>query len=115
DRAQLRVDRFVPSGCAADSPWTTGIFGRSVGRVVLSLSMGEANGVNRRQVEDVETHRGDVGKQPLAIAECSVLAGLARRRPREHFVPGAKASPLAVDSDGQFPVTGRLCAIGVAH
>ena len=67
--ASLATSSTVPSsGCtavcppsgAADGPRAAGVVGRRRGRVVAALALGHADRVDRRQVQHVEAHRGDV-------------------------------------------------------
>ncbi len=55
--------------------------------------------MDRRQVEHVESHTGDVGQPFDALLERAVSVGRARRRAREELVPGREARALAVDGD----------------
>ena len=54
--------------------------------------------MDRRQVENVEAHAGDVRQPRLAIAERAVLARRNAARAREHFVPCAPRRPPASTS-----------------
>src|SRR5689334_11302645 len=55
-RAELRMDGGVAPLGGADAPGAPDVLGRGVGGVVSSLAEGRADGVNRRQVEHVESH-----------------------------------------------------------
>ena len=70
--------------------------------VVAALAEAPADRVDRRQVEDVEAHRRDLGQPRLDVAERAVASRLGRRGAREQLVPGAEARALAVDDHGQL-------------
>jgi hypothetical protein len=53
--------------------------------------------MDRREVEHVKTHRGDVRQSRDAVAECAVLAGHGALAARDHLVPGAVNGALAID------------------
>ena len=91
-----------------------GSFGPGGERVVRPLAEGPADRVDRRQVEDVEAHAGDVGQALLHVAEGAVPAGLGGRRAGEELVPGAEPGPLAVHPDAEHAVERRAGrAVGV--
>ena len=75
--------------------------------------MRAADGVDGREVEDVETHSGDVGQPVLDIAKGAVLALLAGRA-RKHLVPGAVSGAHRLDQHlGLASVGDRRRAVGV--
>ncbi len=65
--------------------------------------MGLSDGVNGRQIENVEPHPCDLRQQPFAVLERSVFAAFAERA-GEQLVPGAEHRLRSVYGDGQFPV-----------
>ena len=94
ERAKLRVNRFVAAqiagslraqcrvrdGCpVADRPRTPWRIRRSIGRVIWPFAERASDGMNRRQINDVKSHGGNLGQLPLDIAERSVLAWNWRR------------------------------------
>src|SRR5882672_2779433 len=70
--------------------------------IVLAFSKCVPDGMNWRKVQDVETHRGDVGEPSLAIPERTLAAGLGRAGSGKHLVPGRKAGLLPVDNHAKF-------------
>ena len=78
--------------------------------------MRPADGVDRRQVDHVESHGGDVGEPPLRLHEGRGLRLLriATLGAREELVPGPDARALAIDDQRQLRRTGRGAPIGVA-
>ena len=77
--------------------------------------MGVPDRMNRRQIQNVKAHRGDIGKQPLAVLKSPVRAGLGGARPRKHLIPSAAARFLAVDHHGEFlGISGFGVSIGIA-
>src|SRR5437879_2491906 len=73
-RAQLRVDRLVPALIGPDGPRAARLVGLCPDAVVRALAMRAADGVDGREVEDVEAHAGDVGQPVLDLAERAVTA-----------------------------------------
>ena len=64
-----------------------GSSGAAVRRVVAALAEAPPDGMDRREVDDVEAHRGDGGQPVDAVLEGAVPAGDAPLRAREHLVP----------------------------
>ena len=73
-RAELGMDRLVAALGRADRPRAARIARPRVERVVAALALGGADRVDRRQVEDVEAHRRDVGQARLDVGERAVRA-----------------------------------------
>ena len=67
-----------------------------VGRTVASLAARPSDGMDRRQVEDVEPHVGHVGQLRPHVGERAVARRLRGGRAREHLVPRAEARLLPV-------------------
>src|SRR5437868_7965731 len=99
--AELRMDRFVPTFGAADGPGASYVFGSRLERVVLPLARRAADGMDRRQVDDVESELLDVRDHRLGVAEGAV-ASRGTGRAREELVPGAENGALALREDAQF-------------
>src|SRR5688572_15197938 len=95
-RAEIGMHRLMAAGLAANGPGAAGI-SRCARRVVTPLVVAYTNGMNRRQIEHIEAHLGDIGQPGHAGAEAAVLAGYGCCRAREKLVPGREASALAVD------------------
>ncbi len=92
---ELRMDGRVAALLAADRPRASGIAGRGRERVVASLAKGAADGMDGRQVHDIEAHGRDALQLTLGVLEGGVQP-VAARRAREHLVPGGEARPLAI-------------------
>ena len=86
--------RRSPTGCRGRRARPTSV-------LLRPLAVRAADGMDRRQVEDVEAHAGDVGEAIRDVAERAVPAGLGRRRAREALVPGAEGRALDLDVDRQ--------------
>jgi hypothetical protein len=54
------------------------------------------------EIENIKTHRCNVGKTLLAITPRAVLARLSGAGAGKEFVPGTAACFAAVDADAQF-------------
>ena len=67
------------------------------GGVVASFAKGCADGVDRRHVEHVKAHTGDLGQLRSYITQVAVLAGNGRGGAREKFIPCREASTFAID------------------
>src|SRR6266849_9974993 len=96
------MNRFVPTFFGPNGPWTSGVVGRRRRRVVLALSLGSPDRMDRWQVQDVKSHARDVIEPVDAIAKSTVASRIRGARAGEHFVPGTKARSLWVDHDDQF-------------
>ena len=97
----------------ADRPRAAWLARLRAGRVVASFPVRLADGVDGRQVEDVEAHVRDVGQAVLEVAERAVHTRLSRRA-RECLVPGAEPRALRLDHDLQLAlVSGAERAVGV--
>ena len=88
--------RVVAPFGRADRIGAAGITGRGGERIVAPLAVGAADRVDRREIEDIETERGDFRQPGDAIVECAVAAGKAALAARHHFVPGAGAGDRPV-------------------
>ena len=102
--AELRMDRFVPAFFRADGPGAAGIAGPGHNGIVLPLAKGPSYRVNRRKVEHIKAHRGDIGKPSLAILEGAMPACFRSTGTREHLVPGAETGPFTIYPDRQHPL-----------
>jgi len=114
DRSKLGVDRLVAAFGRADRPGTACVLRERDQRVVPALAVDAADGMDGRKVQHVEAHLRDIGQPRLAVAEGPVPRGLARRRAREHLVPGGEARPLAIDDERILDLAGdRETAVGM--
>src|SRR5581483_10549664 len=93
DRPELRRDGVVTALLCADRPRAPRIALLRGQRVVAALAAGAPDGVDRRQVDDVEAELREPGKHALHAGEPAEGA-------REELVPRAEAGELAVDLDG---------------
>src|SRR5688572_13608957 len=59
DRAEVRVDRFVPACFGTDRPRDPDVVWLGYERVVLAFTEVLSDRVDRWQVDDIEAHRGD--------------------------------------------------------
>src|SRR5687767_1979540 len=101
DRAELRVDRIVAAQLAADRPRTPRIIGSGHEGVVRTLSEGRSDGMNGREIDDVEAELGDPRQGALSVAEGAMALRVIRLRARKHLVPRGEAGALTVDGDRQ--------------
>src|SRR6266850_5287144 len=89
-RTQFRMNRLVSPLLRTDGPWASRLARRRFARVVFAFAVLVADGMNRRKVEDVETHLCNFGKHAFAVLECAT-------RSRKHFIPGTEASADRID------------------
>ena len=114
ERAEGGLDGVVAAGCAADRPRAADVAGCRDLRVVAPLAMDAADGMDGRQVEHVEAHRGDVVETRDDVAEGAVTPGLIGGAPWKHLVPAREARLLRVDEQRHRRGTRGEAAIGVA-
>ena len=99
--AKIWVDGVMAASRGTNGPWRTGIVGPGGQGVVPALAESSSDGVDRWQVDDVESHRSS-GVQSLpggvegAGDPVAVLVDVSSLGAREEFVPGAVegAAPL---------------------
>ena len=104
-RAQRGFHRGMSACPRADGPGTARV-GRSGGqRVVRTLAMSVANGMDRWQVHDVESHCGDGRKTRLGVAEGGRACRVVSARAGKHFVPRAL---LGADRIHHHPQDARI-------
>src|SRR6185437_2395988 len=101
ESAEARMHGLVSALTAADRPWASRVAGGGADAGVGALALDLAERMDRRQVQHVETHRGDVGQQSLEVREGTVLAGPGRSGTRKHLVPAgeARAPPFYLDGE----------------
>ena len=83
-RTQVGVHGFVAALIGADGPWAARLAGRGLA-VVGALAVRAADGVDGRQVDDVEPHAADV-RQPL---DSLGIAGKAGEKIQDHALAQA--------------------------
>src|SRR5688500_8522452 len=108
DGAEPRLDRQMAACVRSDGPRAARISRLGGQRVVAPLAMRPADRMDRRKVDDVEAHRGDVHQPRLGLAESGAARWIRRARPRKHLVPRSEAGTYWVDRDAQHAVVGRL-------
>ena len=84
-----------------DPPWAADVTGCRLDAVVATLAMDDADRVDRREVDDIETHRGDVVEAIDHIAQGGGSSARMHGRPREQLVPGTETPTLGIDVDGE--------------
>ncbi len=133
---QVGVDRVVPAVGRADRVGAAGVFGAGIEGVVGALLGGLPDGVDRREVDDVEAHPGNgsesLGGGPQGATAPRVGLFVVERAfaAREELVPGAGQGELTLDKQwvcraradvvphrrgGQLVVHGSVRHRGEAH
>src|SRR4029077_16280954 len=88
--SELRVNLRVPSLLRADLSVAADVVPRGLQQVILALALGRADGMDRRQVKDVEAHR-----LPFRKKRGDVLQG--SERTREELIPRGVARMDGID------------------
>ena len=70
--SEFGMDGLVAAFGRADRPGATLVVGVGGGGIVAAFAEGHADGVDGRQVEDVEAHGGDFGEKKLDVGEGAV-------------------------------------------
>src|SRR5262249_4356979 len=109
ERAEVGMHRGVAAVGGTDGPWAAGLARLRRERVVAALAVRPTDGVDRRQIDDVEAHRGRAVELGLRILERPVTP-FAATAARKELVPGGEARALAVGDDLEF--AGRPCRRG---
>ena len=107
ERAEPGLDGRVSAVFGADGPRAARIARRRRQRVVPALAVRAADRMDRRQVEDVEAHRRDVGQPRFGVAQRAAARRVGRARAREHLVPRAEPRANRIDRDAQRAIVGR--------
>ena len=102
------IHRLVAALLRADGPRAPGL-ARPRGLVVGALAMGVADGMDGRQVQDVEAHAGDLRQQTLDVLERAMFAGGAGRT-REQLVPRAEPRLFGFHDHLELTRVGRRAA-----
>src|ERR1700722_5123310 len=90
ERAEGGMNGLVATFDGADGPGTAGVSGLKRSGIIFSLTVIAADGMDRREIQNVEAHFSDVGEASDAIAEGSGFGGIVGARAREHFIPRAE-------------------------
>src|SRR6185437_16949264 len=101
---------IVAAVLAADGVEATGIAGCRVKCVVLALTVGVPDGVDRGEIKYVEAHAGDVRQTRNAVVECAMPARFRALAAWDHLVPGAGARPRAVGDKWHDMAAGKVRA-----
>src|SRR6266513_3430070 len=88
-RSQCRLDRLVSASLTSDGPWHARIARLARDGVVPTLAVGVTNGMNRRKINDVETHCFCIVNSRQTIAESRSAIATAFCRARKKFIPRA--------------------------
>ncbi|CAG7261672.1 hypothetical protein PICSAR26_03906 [Mycobacterium avium subsp. paratuberculosis] len=114
DGAQIRVDGVVAALVAADRPRRAHIRRAGGGRVVAPLAMYLPDGMDRRQVDDVEAHRRDArqrrGRRREGAVHGVAVVVPAAGRAGEHLIPGAEAGQRPIHPDPVLLAAGQQIA-----
>src|SRR5205823_2707969 len=73
-RAEFGMDGVVAASRRSDRVRTAGVARCYCQRVVATLAVGGADWMNGCEIENIETHRSDVGQPPDAVLEGAMAA-----------------------------------------
>src|ERR1700739_775957 len=85
--SQIAEDIFVAALCCAYRPGTATVAGLCLWIIVTALPKHASDGMNRRQVNNVEAKFCDVGQALFTVGECAVSAWLLCSGTRKELVP----------------------------
>ncbi|KFB74259.1 MAG: hypothetical protein AW09_000466 [Candidatus Accumulibacter phosphatis] len=112
---ELRLQRHVAAVFVTDRPGTADVAWYGNQAVVLALAKTVTDGVDRRQIDDVETHRLDVVQATDAVLQGAMPVRHVALRTREELIPGGKTGDWPIDHDRQrWRQLMAFAAIGVA-
>lgn len=104
------MDRLVAALLAADRIRAAGVAGLGTQGIVAALAMGAADGVDRREIENVEAHRGDLRQAPDHVVEGTVACRVAAFRAREQLVPTGEARQRSLHLHRVFAAAHQVLA-----
>ncbi len=116
DGPEVGVDGVVPAVLAADRPRGADVVGGRGEGVVGALAVDLADGVDRRQVDDVEAHLGHgleaLGGRPEGAADdlAGLVVEVGALGAREELVPAGEQRALPVDEERVGPLDGEQVA-----
>lgn len=104
------MDRLVAALLAADRIRAAGVAGLGTQGIVAALAMGAADGVDRREIENVEAHRGDLRQAPDHVVEGTVACRVAAFRARKQLVPTGEARQRSLHLHRVFAAAHQVLA-----
>ncbi|MNH02735.1 hypothetical protein D3C79_619800 [compost metagenome] len=114
--AQLRVNGLVAAFRAADGIRAARVARLGLEGVVAALAMLHADGVDGREVQDVEAHVADHRQPFVHVVEGAVALRVVGHRAREQLVPAGEQGGRAIDIKGKLRAAGQVAAVfGFAH
>ena len=98
----------MPALCRADGPRASHISGLGGNCIVFSLAKGAPDGMNRRQVQHVESHLGHIGQPRFAIRKVPWTPGSAAAERGNISYHDAKRAFSRSTTTTQFPLVNTL-------
>src|SRR6516225_4791454 len=114
ERPKLGVYGVVAALGGADGIWTARIPGFAMERIVAALAVDAADRMDGSQINDIETHRADVGQSIDTIVKGAVLTGDRRLTAWHHLVPGACPRDRPVDHQRIGAAAGQVGLLALA-
>ena len=107
-RAEFGVDRVMAAFRRADGVGAAGVARRGAQRIVAPLAIGMPDGMDRREIDNIEAEAGDLRQTRDAIIEGAVAAGDCALTAGDHLVPGAGAGERHVGIEGKYLTAGQV-------
>ena len=101
-RPELRMNGFVAALFRTDRPRAAHVVGGGRERVVPAFALVPSDGMDRRQVEYIESELAHVVEPRLDIAERAVASRLGARRAGKELVPAREARAHRLDDDREL-------------
>ena len=79
--AELRQDVLVSAFSRSDRPGTADIMGFGAQSIVRAFAIDAPNGMDRREIQNVESHLREIGQPRLDVPEGSVRPAFRGGRP----------------------------------
>ena len=107
NRTQARFDGGVAAAFRANRPRTPRIVGRCRQGVVGAFTEAVPDGMNRWEIEHIESHRRHVRQQRSRLGKRGAPCRVRSRGARKHFVPRTKPCALPLDRHREDSVVPR--------
>jgi hypothetical protein len=104
---QRRVDRGMPPRLGTNAPWTPRVIRAGNGSVVPTFAVRAADGMDGRQIQDIEPQGRHIRQTRLAVFKRAVTSRFRGTGAWKHLIPGAEAGAFAIDDHPQLLAIGR--------
>ena len=98
ESAERQLDCLMPAGFAPDCPRHAGIATLGDDRIIAALAIRMADGMDRREINHVKSHRFSLVKPRQTIAERRSATAASLGRTREKFIPRSELRRRTIDN-----------------